>query len=328
MHKVEFLGVGSPIVDTLGRVSDAFIASLGVQKGTMTYVDDTRMADTVAKISNAMNASGGSSGNTASALARLGTGTSMIGKVGDDDTGRFFRRSLIEAGASDSRLKQGKGANARCLCMATPDGERTMFTNLGAAATICEADVTEADFSGIRAVKIEGYLIYNKPVFERVISLAHKAGAEVMLDLGSFNLVESFRDAMLEVIGSRIDIVACNHDEARALLGDKTDETLALELNKLCKLAIVNRGAEGSLIAKDGKLHHIAPRKIEDVVDTTSAGDHWMAGFLHAYLRGADLDKCGQCGTILGSETVRFMGTALDAKAWAWAKAEIARILG
>ncbi len=181
---------GSPIVDTLANVSEAFVADSAAARGSMTLVDSARMAATLARISGPMmQAAGGSAGNTVLALARLGSSAALLGRLGEDDTGRFFRACHSNAGARTDRRKSGPGASARCLSLITPAAQRTMMTDLGAAAGIGPADISEADFDA-RLVYSEGYVMYNRPYLDAVLDLARAAGAYIGFDLGSYSVVD------------------------------------------------------------------------------------------------------------------------------------------
>src|SRR5690606_19993404 len=82
----------------------------------------------------------------------------------------------------------------RVLSVVTPDAQRTMFTFLGASAALSPADITDADLSGSALVYLEGYLLFNRPVMERVLELARAHKARVALDLGSFQVVQAMRE--------------------------------------------------------------------------------------------------------------------------------------
>ncbi|HNX05393.1 MAG TPA: PfkB family carbohydrate kinase, partial [Opitutales bacterium] len=116
MHKIDCLGVGSPIVDTLAKVDDAFLAKVDAAKGGMILVDADRMSSVLKLLSGPLaEAPGGSAGNTLVAMAHLGSKTDMLGKIGDDETGAFYVSSMEKAGATATRIKRGKGPSARYL---------------------------------------------------------------------------------------------------------------------------------------------------------------------------------------------------------------------
>jgi sugar/nucleoside kinase (ribokinase family) len=328
MHTIDCLGVGSPIVDSLARVDDAFLPKVDAARGGMTLVDAQRMANTLAQISGGLTeAPGGSAGNTIVAMARLGSKTDMLGKIGDDTTGAFYVKSMEAAGATSTRIKHGAGPSARCLSMITPDSERTMLTCLAAAATLTPDEITTADVAGCRLVYVEGYMFFNRSLVDKLIEVCAENKVDIALDLGSFTVVNVTKSDLPEILKKHVRAVFANEDEAKALLGDLPEETMAKKLGELCPLAVLKLGKRGSLIVEGGKLTRVQPILVENAVDTTGAGDYWAAGFLHAWLKGASLEKCGECGSILGAEVVQVIGASLDSAVWTKIREKVASVI-
>lgn len=312
------MGVGSPLVDSLARVDEAFIEFAGGAKGGMTLVDSARMGEILARIDGALaEAPGGSAGNTVVAMGQLGDSVALLGKIGSDATGEFFKASIARIGGDTSRLKVGPVANGRCLSLITPDSERTMRTDLGAAATMTLDEVGPTDFADTRHVHIEGYLLFDRPMMRHVLDNARAQGCTISLDLAAWTVVEASRDVLPELLRDYCTVAFANEDEARALYGKDVDlETAALRLAELCEIGVVKLGARGSLIAQAGTITRVPPVLAPTVVDTTGAGDYWAAGFLHGWLAGAPLDTCGRYGSILGAEIVQVIGAALTDDKW------------
>lgn len=328
MHKIDCLGVGSPIVDTLAKVDDAFLARVDAARGGMILVDAARMAGVVSRLSGPLaEAPGGSAGNTIVAMAHLGSKTDMLGKIGDDATGAFYVSSLEKAGATATRIKRGTGPSARCLSMITSDGERSMFTCLAAAATLTPDEITTADAKGCRLVYIEGYMFFNRALVDKLLAVCAEAGVDVALDLGAYTVVNMVKADLPEILRRHVKAVFANEDEAKALLGDLPEEEMARRLGELCPLAVLKLGRRGSIVASQGKLVRIAPLLVSNAVDTTGAGDYFAAGFLHAWLAGASLEKCGACGSILGAEVVQVVGAALPGERWAELRTKVRAVL-
>jgi sugar/nucleoside kinase (ribokinase family) len=328
MHTIDCLGAGSPIVDTLAKVDDAFLAKVDAPKGGMILVDAARMNSVLSQFSGPLaEAPGGSAGNTVVALAHLGSKSGLLGKIGSDATGAFYVESLKKSGATDTRIKRGEGPSARCLSMITPDGERSMFTCLAAAATLSPAELTLADVKNCRLVHIEGFLFFSRALIDRLLALCAEAHVDVALDLGSFTVVNAVKEDLPGILKKSVKIVLANEDEARALLGNLPDEELARRLGELCPLAILKLGKHGSIVVQNGVLTRIAPIFVKNVVDTTGAGDTWAAGFLHAWLSGASVEKCGECGSILGAEVVQVVGAALPEEKWAEIRSRVRAVL-
>ncbi|HXQ80320.1 MAG TPA: adenosine kinase [Opitutaceae bacterium] len=321
--EIELAGVGNPIVDLVARVPDTFLSNVRGEKGGMVLVDDAEMSRILALLeAPPALATGGSAANATFNAARLGLRTAFIGKVGNDSLAKMFVERFSLAGVDVSRVKRGSVANARCLALVTPDAQRTMRTCLGAAMTLSPAEISPADFRGVRHAHIEGYLVFNHALCEAVLGAARAAGCTISLDLSSFEIVNGSRDWMFGQFGRGIDIVFANEDEIRALFPGKGGdyEALARALASHNVIAGVKMGREGAWIARGDEVRRIAPVRVTGAVDTNGAGDAWAAGFLYGHLRGLPLAACGALASIMGSETVRHLGPMIPDAAWPEAK--------
>src|SRR5262252_1063089 len=86
--------IGNAIVDVIAPCDDAFIADNGLLKGAMQLVDEAQSAAIYAKMSSAIEASGGSSGNTIAGVASFGGRAAYLGKVADDALGQVFAHDM------------------------------------------------------------------------------------------------------------------------------------------------------------------------------------------------------------------------------------------
>jgi sugar/nucleoside kinase (ribokinase family) len=312
MATFDLIGVGSPIMDLLARVTDEFLERhVAGDKGGMVLVDHDEMERIIKLLDGEpAYATGGSAANATFNAARLGLRSTFLGKLGHDDLARVYRRAFETAGVNSSRFKHGANANARCLALVTPDAQRTLRTCLGAAMTLAPNEITAADFAGCRHAHIEGYLVFKRARADAFLTAARTAGCTTSLDLSSFEVVNASRDWLFSQFRRGIDIVFANEDEIRAVFQDQKSDfpTLARKLADLGVLAAVKVGRDGAWIAHEGNLHRIAPVAVADVIDTNGAGDAWAAGFLFGHLRGWSLPASGALASLLGSETVLHMG--------------------
>jgi sugar/nucleoside kinase (ribokinase family) len=322
----DLIGVGSPIIDTLIPIEEAFLEKVGGAKGGMELIDAARALEILALVSDPVtDAPGGSAGNTTIGVARLGLKTTFLGKLGNDPMGGVYRTAFGEAGGDGSRFKTGRVPNARCLSLVTPDSQRTMRTDLGAAMGLAPDEITADDFKGCRHAHIEGYLLFNRALLMKVLESAKAAGCTISLDLASFEVVRAAADILPSILKDYVTIVFANEDEAGAFTGMGSDyEGMARHLAGLCRIAVVKMGKEGSLIASGGNVLRVKPVWVEKAVDTTGAGDLWAAGFLYGWLKGHELDACGRYGSVLGAEVVQVMGASIPPARWS----EIHRQLG
>ena len=318
MTRASVLGVGSPIVDLLAQVDDAFLSTVPGRKGGMELVDPATMDGILARLPKApARAPGGSAGNTVCAMARAGAACAMLGKTGSDEAAAYYKEAFAAIGGDVSRFKTDATApTARCLSLVTPDSERTMRTDLGAALKMGAGDVVPADFSGIELVHIEGYLLFNPDLLNAVLAGAAKVHATVSLDLGSFEVVNATKPLLTTVLRNSVDIVFANEDEAAAFTGDRDPHAALGALSQLCDIAAVKLGAKGALVARGTERAEVPVVPAPRVIDTTGAGDFWAAGFLVGWLQKRDIAACGRLGSLFGSEVVRHLGAGLDSAGW------------
>lgn len=315
----DLIGVGSPIMDLLAPVPEAFLQHVHGEKGGMVLVDHEEMHRILALLEIVpAYSTGGSAANATFNAARLGLRTSFLGKLGSDALAESYRLSFEKAGVNGSRFKRGALPNARCLALVTPDAQRTMRTCLAAAMTLSPDEISAADFLGCRHAHIEGYLAFNPALADAVLAAARAAGCTVSLDLSSFEVVNATRDWLFSQFHKGIDVVFANEDEIRALYQDPSSEyaTLARRLASHGVLAAVKLGGDGAWIAHGSELHRIEPVIVSDVIDTNGAGDAWAAGFLFGYLHGWQLPACGALASMIGAETVRHLGPLIPRDPW------------
>jgi sugar/nucleoside kinase (ribokinase family) len=315
----DLLGVGSPIMDLLAPVPEAFLKNVPGDKGGMVLVNHEEMHRILSLLDVAPDYStGGSAANTTFNAARLGLRTSFLGKLGNDTLADTYRRSFAAAGVDGSRFKSGPLPNARCLALVTPDAQRTMRTCLAAAMTLSPDEISPADFENCRHAHIEGYLVFNRALADAVLAAARTAGCTVSLDMASFEVVDASREWLFSQFRKGIDVVFANEDEIRALFQDEISDysMLARKLASHGVLAAVKVGKDGAWLAQGSEIHRVAPVSVPNVVDTNGAGDSWAAGFLYGYLRGWPLPQAGALASMIGAETVRHLGPIIPRNAW------------
>ena len=316
--KNKVIGMGSPVVDLLAHVSDEFVLSVAGKKGGMVLVDTLTMEELLAKLPNEpVLAPGGSTGNTILGLAELGNPAAMLGKIGNCDDGTFYRNGLVGRGGDGSRFKVGTIPNGRCLSLVTPDSERTMRTDLGAAMTLAPEEISVQDFQGYDHAHIEGYILFNRELMFKVLDSAKAAGCTISLDLASFEVVHATKDIMAEIIENYVDLIFSNEEEASAFTDLGQDYPgMVKYLAQLADVAVVKLGKNGSLIAQGNEVVSVDACRVPKAVDTTGAGDLWASGFLYGWLNGRDLKQSGDFGSLLGAEAVQVIGATIPESRW------------
>lgn len=310
------LGMGNALVDVLAIIeNDKMLELLELPKGSMQLIDD-RKFEALTKEINKLETnivSGGSAANTIIGLARLGIDTGFLGRIGKDSYGKVFKNDLIKYRVS-SHLSEADEASGVASTFISKDGERTFGTYLGTAAKLCANELQSDDFEGYKYFYIEGYLVQSHELIRKAIILAKEAGAKVILDLASYNVVEENRDFLLEIIPKYADIVFANEEEARSLLGADPEEAVST-LAGSAEIAIVKMGAKGSWIQR-GDEKVLVPAYSVNCVDSTGAGDLYAAGFIYGLINHRSLAVSGQIGTTLAAHVIQYIGAKVHDNEW------------
>lgn len=309
------LGVGNAIVDVLARCDDAFLASQGVAKGTMTLIDEARAEALYAAMGPAVEVSGGSAGNTMAAYASLvgakGPKGAFIGKVRNDQLGAVFAHDIRAAGVAFATEAATDGPpTARCLILVTPDAQRSMNTYLGACVNLAEPDIDEALVAASSVTYLEGYL-FDPPAaqaaFRKAAGIAHAAGREVALSLSDPFCVGRHRAAFRALVREEVDILFANEAEILSLYELATFAEALAAVRAETRVACLTRSEKGSVVISGNETHVIEAEPAQ-VVDTTGAGDAYAAGFLAGHVRGQGLAHSGRLGSLAAAEAISHYG--------------------
>jgi len=310
--RYDVIGIGNAIVDILAHTDEKFLESENLPKGAMNLVDAERSADLYAKIGPAIECSGGSAANTIASLASLGSTSAFVGKVRDDQLGQVFSHDIRALGIDfDTAMATEGPATATCLVLVTNDAERTMQTYLGACVGLGPDDIDDDAISAAKVTYMEGYLWdpdAAKQAFLKAAKCAHRAGRQVSLSLSDPFCVDRHRDEFRDLVKNHVDILFANEDEIVSLYQSADFDSALQAVRDDCKIAALTRSEKGSVIVAGPDVHIVDAESVNQVVDTTGAGDAYAAGFLYGVTNGHDLVASARMGGIAAAEMISHMG--------------------
>jgi sugar/nucleoside kinase (ribokinase family) len=308
----DVVGIGNALVDVIAHASEDFLVAESLVKGSMTLIDTDRAVHLYKRVGDKAEMSGGSAANTMCGVASFGGRAAYIGKVSEDDLGTVFGHDLLAVGV---RFKAGspdpQTPTGRCIIVVTPDAERTMNTYLGVSSLLHPGDLDRSTIEAGKVLYMEGYLFDRddaKAAFRKAAEYAHGAGRLVSLTLSDSFCVDRHRDDFRALIRDEVDLLFGNEHELCALYEvESFDDAVAALRSDDC-MGAITRGAVGSVVITRDEVIAAAAEPVEQVLDTTGAGDLYAAGFLFGVTRGDDFATSAQLGSIAASEVISHVG--------------------
>lgn len=311
MTNYQIVGIGNAVVDVISQTDDSFLDLMGIEKGIMQLIEQSRGEMLYAAMENRTQAPGGSVANTLAGLGNLGLSTGFVGRVHDDVLGRFYAAELAKGGTDfvNDPIKGGELPTSRSMIFVSPDGERSMNTYLGISAELGPMDVPVDVVSNTQVLFLEGYL-YDKPkgkqAFETAAAACRKGGGKAGIALSDPFCVDRHRPDFRRLV-KELDYVIGNDHEWKSLY-ETDDLGKALEIAASESGLIVCTRSGKDVILVQGDETAYAPVKEIVPVDATGAGDQFAAGFLYGFATGQSLEISGRMGCIAAAEVISHFG--------------------
>lgn len=306
----KILAIGNAIVDVLCKVDDDFLSQNNLVKGSMSLIDEN-VAEKLSSLPSEKTTSGGSAGNTIAAIAQFGISSAFIGKVANDDFGKKFITEISKTGCKFLNKNFSNELTAKSFILVTPDAQRTMCTFLGCASQITEDDIRNEDFKDVSTLYLEGYL-WDAPetilALKKAIKLAQENNVKIAFSLSDSFCVSRHKSDFLDLINNDLDILFANEDEAKELTPNFTE--VFAKNDKL--IAIITKSEKGCEVFSNSSSIEISAQEVENLTDTTGAGDAFAAGFLLEMSKDSNLEESAKFGNILASKIIQKFGARFE----------------
>lgn len=261
--------------------------------------------------------SGGDALNVAANLSRLGHRVGFIGLLGHDCFGDFLKRELSGAEVDISRLIQREDVStAFSIVMDYGQGQHGFIYAPGASDMLSLNDI---DIEYVAAAPFcylgDTFAMERMDAGDSVelLRALRNRGSRVILDCDPDEKGRGMR--LMKPLLENTEAFIPSMAEAKELTG-VSDPVAAIDrfIKAGVSVAGVKLGAKGALLGGCGiRTVHIPACRPEHLVDTTGAGDAFMAGFIHGMVEGWDIADCGHFASACGSLTCEVRGATSSA---------------
>ncbi|MDO4699920.1 MAG: adenosine kinase [Moraxella sp.] len=328
----DVVAIGNALVDTEFQVSNDVLVATALSRGTMTLTDthnQNTLFDTLAQhhISATKQSGGGSAANSMVAFAALGGSAFYNCRVGDDQLGKFYLADLQKAGVStNAATATATGTTGSCAVLVTPDGERTMQTNLGISSQL-SADNIEFDLvKKARYLYLEGYLAMSPIIMNTInelIDIAQANSTHVVVSFADPAVVNFTKDGLMTWLNKGVDIIFCNMDEAKLFASTDDAQVAVNTLLQHSKLAVVTNSDQPTRIGSADGIQELAVPPASAVLDTNGAGDNFAGAFLYGLTQNLPPADCVKLAGAVASQVVAQFGARLPLERYRHAKAQV-----
>ena len=290
---MDILCVGQLVVDILVRPVDG-----------IDFQIDTKRVDQIC-VKN-----GGDALNTAIVLARLGNQVAFFGKIGDDIFGDFLQKTLQSHRIDTKGLKVEKGLDSSTTIVLINDqGDRTFLYYGGTNDQFRFEDINTATLDLCKIVHVGG--TYLLPRFDgegaaRLFALSQSKNKLTSMDVSSDTTGKWL--SIIRPCLRYLNFFMPSYKEAVSITKKKEPEAIAdFLLNEGIETVVLKLGKDGCYVKRQDHDFYL-PAYDMAVIDTTGAGDAFVAGFLTGVLRKWDLEKCARFASAVSAHCIQSLG--------------------
>jgi len=253
---------------------------------------------------------GSSSAIFAHNLAVLGSKVGFISRIGVDPLGEIAITRLAEGGVDVSQVRRVAGSTSTGLTVLLPrPGFRNILTYPGTMLEMCFEDLNLEYLADAKHFHLSSFFLHRalRPRIAEVFRFMKQRGLSTSLDTND-DPEDRWENDLLEVL-QFVDVFLPNEREAKKIARTDDLDAAVAALKQRVPVLAVKMGPQGAMACgPSGSVH--CPALSVKAIDPVGAGDSFDAGFLHAYVRGADLGECLAQGNAAGAfSTTRPGGT-------------------
>lgn len=265
---------------------------------------------------------GGDAANQSVVLTRLGHKVTFITKLGTDEGGDILYQQLVNSGVDMHSVvrEPGKASAVNNILIGEKD-TRVYITNLmpdapSRFAVFREEDIDFSVLKQAKVVSIGSFFVHPVPegkVMMQILKTVKEAGGITCADVKADDRecrIERFREAL-----PYLDYMFANEKEAKNLTGlNRVEEMADYFLHLGIKTMIIKLGGKGCYVKSAGGEGFYETPFYVNPVDTTGAGDNFMAGFISGLVQEQPLFDCIQFAKATSAICVGSIGASSGVK--------------
>lgn len=253
---------------------------------------------------------GGAGANVATWLSHHKVPTYLVSRVGDDTTGDVLLAELDRYGVEHTTSRVPNKSSGIVVVIIDGLGERTMYPDSGANSGLTPTDLPELD--EFTFAYISGYSVVNSESRAgtlEIISVLRERNIPIAFDPSTVGIMSEVGVSTLMSWLPLFDFLILNEEEAQFLTGEPNSVQALGQLLTSTPCVVVKRGSYGAVGQQRGGNIVNIPALPAQLIDTTGAGDAFMAGLISAWLETGSLESAMQRGATFGAQCVQHVGS-------------------
>jgi len=249
---------------------------------------------------------GGVTANYLVALARLEGRCGFIGAVGDDSYGDLLIDDFLKENIDTSYIVRKRNRKTPVNFIFVTKGEKTIIQSPHMQTT--KLDIEELQESSIANSKLLHTTIIHQELTEKALEIAKNHEVKVSIDLES-QIASRGWDKLKEIL-LKADVLLPNKEGVKFITNSNTPQKAAkILVKKGVPVVIITLGKKGALLTTNNYQKSIPAYHIENLVDTTGAGDTFNGAFSFAYwIKEWDLEKSCRFANAAASLKIQKLG--------------------
>lgn len=296
----DIVNVGICTVDAIGQTIDDFPPPGGLRlfdKLTMT--------------------TGGNAMNCSIAMGKMGVACDVVVKVGSDVLGDFVVSEAKRHGVGAEGIVHGNDSHTpyTFVCVLS-GGQRSFFHTMGTNGTLCYDDVNLDIVKQAKFCFVTGTMVmetFDGVQTAHLLKEARAAGAQTLLDTVYLDAapVELWHKNIHPALPV-LDYFLPSQPEAQAITGLENPSDIAKAFQDFgCKNVVIKLDEAGAFCRDaSGAETAVAAYQVDNVVDTTGAGDSWCAGFIVGLHKGLTIADAALLGNATAAHCIQAPGAS------------------